>query len=113
MNRGCEGLKDLAVLVGNVQKCPEIEEKNRVSSLELKIEARRHRIIELRKLGLKIPEIQRLIAEETGVWWNEKTIRRDLCSITAKEELEELNRNRIAILHWKRTVRLGWSFGLG
>jgi hypothetical protein len=97
------------VVIVNLQndlKCAESEPDN--SELSLKVLARRRRVIELRKLGHKIPSIQQIIAEETSIFWSEGTIKRDLQSITAEEELEELKRQQDAdiALEGDRKVRL-------
>jgi hypothetical protein len=89
--------RSLAVMVTqnlaqNVRKCPEDEPKS--CALELQIIARRRMVIEYKKLGLKIFEIQQAIFNKTGVMWSEKTIRRDLSSVTAEDELEELKRQQ-------------------
>ena len=65
------------------------------ASFELKVANRRRRIIELRCLGYKIPQIREKLAEE-GKTWSEFTIKSDLSSITAEEVLEELIRQQCA-----------------
>ena len=86
--------RGLAVLVNLENERKRTESKHESSGLELQIASRRRLVIEYKKLGLRILEIQQAIAEKTGVTWSEMTIRRDLSSITAEEELEELNRQQ-------------------
>ena len=90
----------------NEPKCTEAEGKT--NSIELRVSSRRQRSIELRKLGAKIPQIQERIFEETGVMWSYMTIRRDLSSVTAAEELDELRRQQDADIAFEqdRKVRL-------
>ncbi len=107
--------RSLAIVVKleNELKCAEKEDKpGHGSTFELKVAARRRRVIELRKLGYKILDIQRRIADETGVTWSEATIKRDLQSITAEEELEELKRQQDAdiALEEDRKVRLEYRY---
>jgi hypothetical protein len=64
-------------------------------SFGLKVANRRRRIIELRCLGYKIPQIKEKLAEE-GQLWSEFTIKSDLRSLSAEEVLEELNRQQCA-----------------
>jgi hypothetical protein len=64
-------------------------------SFGLKVANRRRRIIELRCLGYKIPQIKEKLAEERQVW-SEFTIKSDLRSLSAEEVLEELNRQQCA-----------------
>jgi len=86
--------RGVAVLVNLENELKRAESKHESSGLELQIVSRRRLVIEYKKLGLRILEIQQAIAEKTGVTWSEMTIRRDLSSITAEEELEELNRQQ-------------------
>ena len=65
------------------------------SSFKLKVAARRRRIIDLRCLGYKIPDIKNKLAEE-GQFWSEDTIKTDLDSIDAQEYLQELKRQQAA-----------------
>jgi hypothetical protein len=65
------------------------------SSHKLKVAKRRHRVIELRCLGYKIPQIKEKLAEE-GQDWSEDTIKRDLRSEDAEETLSELTRQQFA-----------------
>ena len=62
-------------------------------SFKLKVANRRRRVIELRLLGYKIPQIKDVLAEE-GQVWSEDTIKSDLASLTAEETLEELKRQQ-------------------
>jgi hypothetical protein len=68
---------------------------NHSPSFGLKVANRRRRIIELRCLGYKIPQIKEKLAEE-GQVWSEFTIKSDLRSLSAEEVLEELNRQQCA-----------------
>jgi hypothetical protein len=86
--------RGLAVLVNLENELKRAESKHESSGLELQIASRRRLVIEYKKLGLRILEIQQAIAEKTSVTWSETTIKRDLSSITAEEELEELNRQQ-------------------
>jgi len=103
--------KNLGVLVGNSGNPPNITETSgnppHTDIFKQKIGARRQRVIELKKLGLKILQIQQKLADE-GQYWSYDTIKCDLKSITAEEELEELKRQQDAdiALTDDRKVRL-------
>jgi hypothetical protein len=65
------------------------------ASFELRVANRRRRVVELRCLGYKIPQIKEKLAEE-GKVWGETTIKSDLASATAEETLDELKRQQCA-----------------
>jgi len=61
----------------------------------LRIETRRRRVIELRCLGLTIPQISEKLRDE-GFRASEKTIWNDLHSSTVEDFVEELKRRQLA-----------------
>ena len=101
-------IRGAAVLLNLENGLKRAESEHKSSGLELQIASRRRLVIEYKKIGLKIFEIQHAIAEKTGVTWSEHTIKRDLSSITAEEELEELMRqqNRDIALESDSKVRM-------
>ena len=100
-----------AILVKSSGNPPNIDETSgKPSHTEIfnqKVAFRRHRVVELKKLGFKILQIQQKLADE-GQYWSYDTIKCDIKSITAEEELDELKRQQDAdiALEDDRKVRL-------
>src|ERR1700690_1470725 len=74
---------------------PAEKQRKHSSSFKIKVAARRRRVIELRMLGYKIPDIKSKLAEE-GQNWSEDTIKNDLASSDASDFLQELKRQQAA-----------------
>jgi len=74
---------------------PAEKQRKHSASFKLKVTIRRGRIIELRMLGYKIPDIKNKLADE-GQFWSEDTIKNDLASSDASDFLQELKRQQAA-----------------
>lgn len=99
--------KGFAILVKHGKKPLKTAEYRHSRAFQIKVEARRRKVCELRGLGLKIPQIKERLVEE-GEPWSEDTIKCDLKSDVAGEFLEELKRLQLLdiALCKNRKVRL-------